>query len=250
MSSHQTQPPQNDAGKAAYGVGPSASQLVGGRIPSRLHPYRGREPHLASAGHTRFVMMMKVMLPLVAAALVGLILVWPYFSDEAGFTIGFTSLNLSGTEQAGMDNALYVGVDERRRPYSISADIARLVENRPNTVNLEMPKADVTLRNGAWLVMTSETGRFIQDEQILELAGGVNLFHDSGYEINTATLSVDLTKVTAVGNDPVEGQGPFGELKAEGVRIENSGATIYFTGKSNLLLHPSRGDTSFFTGAP
>ena len=39
-------------------------------------------------------------------------------------------------------------------------------------------------------------------------------------------------------NLPIEGQGAFGVLNAEGFKLVDKGKTIYFTGKSKLVLHP------------
>jgi lipopolysaccharide export system protein LptC len=44
----------------------------------------------------------------------------------------------------------------------------------------------------------------------------------------------------ARGSKPVEGQGPFGNLKAEGFVIHNRGERIEFTGRSTIVLHPGQ----------
>ena len=41
------------------------------------------------------------------------------------------------------------------------------------------------------------------------------------------------------GDEPISGQGPFGNLQAEGFRISEHGKTMYFTGKAKLVIHPS-----------
>jgi lipopolysaccharide export system protein LptC len=64
----------------------------------------------------------------------------------------------------------------------------------------------------------------------------VNLFHDAGYELHTATATVDLGHNTARGTDPVEGHGPQGRIQAEGFEIRGTGHEIVFTGKSQLNL--------------
>ena len=89
--------------------------------------------------------------------------------------------------------------------------------------------------------MTATNGNFNRDDQLLELTGNVNLFHDSGYEFRTESAVFDLTAGDATGTEPVEGQGPFGHLKAEGFRIYNRGERVEFTGKSKLTINPKAG---------
>jgi len=105
-------------------------------------------------------------------------------------------------------------------------------------VTLVMPKADITLEDGTWLVLTANEGVFARGEKKLNLAGNVNLYHDSGYEFRTARAAIDLAAGIAEGNDPVDGQGPFGQLRAAGFRMVNKGKVIHFLGKSKLTLFP------------
>ena len=79
---------------------------------------------------------------------------------------------------------------------------------------------------------------FNRDAKRLNLEGAVNLFHDSGYEFRTSKLNVDLESGTAVSKVPVQGQGPFGTLKSEGFRIIDRAQTIFFTGKTKMIIYP------------
>lgn len=145
-----------------------------------------------------------------------------------------------------MVNPRFVGTDSENKPYSITADLARSLgdlksKDAPASIELEMPKADITLDDGTWLVLTAETGLLAQYDNSLNLEGAVNLFHDSGYEFRTQKAAIDLTSGIASGNLPIQGQGPFGVLNAEGFRLVDKGKTIYFSGKSKLILHPGAG---------
>ena len=101
-----------------------------------------------------------------------------------------------------------------------------------------MPKADITTKDGTWLVLTAENGIYAREAKTLKLDGKVNLFHDHGYEFRTDRAQIDLAAGTATGNDPVEGQGAFGHLTATGFQLTNKGRTIQFRGKSKLTFYP------------
>ena len=195
--------------------------------------------------YSRFVQMMKVLLPVVAAFLIVLILVWPYLrSEDLRFRLSFAALTANKNEDPSMVNPRFLGIDKENQAYSITADLARNLTVGTSSVELEMPKADITLEDGTWLVLTAKNGVFRQAKKTLDLTGAVNLFHDSGYEFQTSKANIDLQKGLARGSAAVRGQGPFGELQGEGFRLVDKGKTIVFTGKSKLVIYPGMGKSA------
>ncbi len=193
-------------------------------------------------GYSHFVHMMKYLLPAAAMVLVALVAVWPHLkTKDNGFRIGFSALKARETGDPSMINARYVGSDKNDQLFSVTADLVRNAMKDAAMVELVMPKADITLEDGTWLVLTAETGVFRRAAKTLELAGAVNLFHDSGYEFRTERITIDLDIGSAVGTEPVEGQGPFGDLSGEGFILREKGKTIIFTGKARLFIYPGIG---------
>jgi len=191
------------------------------------------------ARYSRFVNLMKVLLPAVAVVLVILVGVWPHLQTKDNrFRIGLSTLKNRDAKDPAMINARFMGTDKNAQPFAITADFATNLVEGTAAVELEVPKADMMLDDGTWLALTAETGIYSRETQTLELVGAVNLFHDSGYEIRTAKARIDFVQGAASGTDPVRGHGPFGELVAEGFDLENKGTIIRFTGKSKLVLFP------------
>jgi len=175
----------------------------------------------------------------VALVLIGLVLAWPYLkTEDLKFRLSFAALTADQTEDPSMVNPRYVGFDKDNQAFSITADLAHKLASESPNVELEMPKADITLDDGTWLVLTAETGLYRRTEKTLDLEGAVNLFHDSGYEFRTSRASIELEKGTARGSAPVHGQGPFGDLSGEGFYLIDKGKTIVVTGKSKLVIYP------------
>ena len=210
------------------------------RITSRAGTRRTR-----NRAYSGFVSTMKWLLPAGAIVMVGLIVLWPHLNtSDLGFRIGFSALRISDTDDPAMINARYVGTDKNDRAFSVTADLARKIESNVTSFELEMPKADISLDNGTWLVLTAETGLYDSTNSTLDLAGAVNLYHDSGYEFRTQKAAIDLKKRVAAGNETVNGQGPFGNLKAEGFRLIDRGKTIYFTGRARVVFFPGADRTT------
>lgn len=193
-----------------------------------------------SLGYSRFVSIMKFALPATALGLVALIFLWPQIQvGNTRFSIGFARLKATESEDPSMVNARYVGTDKNNRPFSITADLARDMLRGSTAIELEMPKADLAMKNGTWIALTANSGVYDQQKKLLYLEGAVNLFHDSGYEFKTEKLRIDLDRGRAVSNQKVTGQGPFGQLQAEGFYFGNDDQSIFFTGRSKLIIHPS-----------
>lgn len=228
------QDPLDAATALAQDRSPLAANLVGGAEAPARRSIKAR----SADSYSRFVAWMKVLLPFLALGLIALVVLWPQLKTDDTFRIGFATVRLSGDAEPGMDNVRYVGTDDNRQPYSVTADLARLVDGEEGTVDMEMPKADLTLEDGTWLVLTADSGRYLRHGAHLDLEGGVNLFHDTGYEITTDKLAVELKQGVATSATPLSGHGPFGELKAQGLRLIDKGQVIYFTGPAQLTLYP------------
>jgi len=213
-----------------------------GRTTSSGYGFGDQGPRRHTAGYSSFVRAMKFLLPGIALLLIGLIVAWPHIQvPESKFRIGFANLTVKEADDPSMLNPRYLGSDEKNQPYSITAEIARRLATGGNVVELDNPKADILLEDNTWLVLTAKRGIFGRESEILDLIGAVVLYHDSGYEFLTEKAKIDLEKSIVVGDQPIRGQGPFGNLEAEGFRLVDKGKKIYFTGKSKLTIYPGAG---------
>ena len=226
----QAQTEFHPAAPAPFGLkgrAPLADTLSNGDVRSQTRLY------------SRFVNLMKLVLPLAALIVICMVIAWPHLdTTDLRFRIGFSAMQFSDAEDPSMINPRYVGTDKDNQPFSLTADLARNLPGPGTRVELEMPKADITTQDGTWLVLTAENGVYARAAKSLNLAGKVNLFHDQGYEFRTDRAQIDLKTGTASGNDPVEGQGAFGHLTANGFHLMDKGRTIIFKGKSKLTFYP------------
>lgn len=195
-------------------------------------------PHYKS-GYSRFVRLAKYVLPLVACTVMLLVVVWPEIkSKPEKFSLGLSDVKIETAGGQRVINARFTGVDSENRPFSITAQSVIQAAGSDNGVQLTQPKADVTLAGDSWVAIAAPKGLFRRDAEILDLSGGVDVFHDDGYEFRTAEARLDFGKSSATGDKPIRGQGPFGTIEAAGFKIAGNGDSIFFTGKSRLILYP------------
>ena len=188
--------------------------------------------------YSRFVTLMKYALPVVAGIVLLLVVVWPDFKPKPErFAVGISDLKVNVEGGQRVVNARFTGVDSENRPFSVTADA--VVQDADDGVKLTQPKADVTLASNSWVAIAAPHGTFWRKPGILNLVGGVDLFHDDGYEFQTEEARIDFRIGAASGETPVKGQGPFGTVNAEGFSIVESGNHIIFKGKSRLVIFPT-----------
>lgn len=191
------------------------------------------------ARYSRFVGTMKVLLPLTAAAIAGLILAWPGVHDEPQeIALTFAETNSTDAETPGMANARYVGTDANNRPFLVTADEALQDPGKPDLVDLVALQADMTLDNGVWMSVMASSGQYDRAQQTLQLAGPVNIFSDAGYEFHTESARIDLQNNIAESDQPVRGHGPFGTLSADSFRVIDQGQRLLFRKNVRMIIRP------------
>lgn len=202
-----------------------------------------RLSHLESAqrktqgkGYSRFVRTMRLMLPLAAAGLIGLVIAWPDVEDtfEAIPKENILPQNIGQNE---LINPEFKSRDEKAQPYVVTASRAFQSARDMNIILLETPEADITLNSGAWLAAKADDGVYRQEAENLILNGNVRLFHDKGYEMTTERMLVDLLNRKAVSDRPVYGQGPAGTIEASGFQAVSDTNHLIFTGPVKLVMN-------------
>jgi lipopolysaccharide export system protein LptC len=177
----------------------------------------------------------KRLLPLAALALLGVIAFWPQLSTVADISrVSFRRVTI--TQDGGkLSDARYRGVDERGRPYAVTAVTA--VQVNPERVNLTDPKADILLESGAWLLLQSREGVYMQHQDLLDMSGDVTLYRDDGTTLRSKTATMNLKAGMVAGADTVSAEGPFGTLDATGYTLVDKGDIIQFSGPARLVLN-------------
>lgn len=182
------------------------------------------------------VLVAKLGLPLLAAALLSAIALWPEIDrlTQQG-RVSFRRIFAVEAESGRMLNPHYKGVDERNRPYTITATWATQIS--PNRIDLGDPKGDMVLESGNWLQVDAKDGVFIQRTELLDLSHNVIMYRDDGTIIRTETASVDVKQGAASSNDKTHAEGPFGTLDSQGFTLTDKAGAIQFQGPAKLVVN-------------
>lgn len=212
--------------------------LDAGQAPKRrfeIEPSRRRAK--VSPNYSRFVGMMKLLLPLLGLGLVVTLLVWPNeFQKTTGFHLAYVSSDAGGGADLKMLRPRYLGTDARNRPFVVTADSATQDPVDQRLVTLARLQADMSMADGQWLTVLADMGTYHQQKQFLYLEGAISLFSDQGYEFNAQSAEINLKLGQAVSSHPVNGQGPFGTIRANRLKIEEFGRKIMFFGNVKMRI--------------
>jgi len=229
---------------AAPGGGRSPEALAGALAPAGASPTRHlppsrqrRAPRPGQLARRRiFVGLAKRLLPVLALALLAVVVFWPEIEgNEDRSRVSFRRLPQPRAESLRVLSPRYQDVDEMSRPYTVTARVAQQLGGE-QILDLEAPRADMVLTDGGWVHVSSDTGRYDRPRHHLDLAGDVTIHHDNGMTLRTPEAAVEVEAGTASGNAPVAAQGPFGTLESEGFRLRERGAVVVFTGRAHAVL--------------
>lgn len=199
----------------------------------------GRDFGASRPTYSRFVGTAKWALGALALLLVVLVLAWPgVLKRKEGFQLSFSGLRGLGEEQLTMLNPRFLGVDKKGQPFVVTARSANQDPADPRLVTLDELQADITLSDGSWLSMIAASGLYRQAEQTLSLEGPISIHSDTGYELHLKQAEAALAAGGAWSDSGVEGQGPFGHVTADRMRIEDQGRIIRFEGRVRLTMYP------------
>jgi lipopolysaccharide export system protein LptC len=179
---------------------------------------------------SRQVRMLRIALPVVVVVLLGVIALWPQFRPRQIETAQ------EERRRSEMVNTRFTGMDRSSRPYTITSDSAAQAMDGSGIIEMNHPIAEITLANGRWIAVKAVHGRYDQNSGKIDLDGAVELFHDDGYRFLTEKAHVDFNQGVVWGDQPVEGHGPKGEIRALGFRVTDKGENTVFTGPSKLIL--------------
>ncbi len=233
-------------GRAPAGAGP---------LPAHPHGASGRgsrgKGRRRLSGYSRFVALMKLVLPSLAAVILGVVLAWPQIAERAErIQVGFANLDPRTADLRSVVNPRYMGTDDEGQPYTLVADVATEIADNGEVVRLTNPRGDLSQTDGRWVSLSGRSGHFHETNQILDLAGDVVLYRDDGFQFNTATARLFLENDAAVGHDAVTGRGPGGTVESQGFQITGKGDSIVFTGQARLFLEAASPDGTHGSESP
>ena len=134
----------------------------------------------------------------------------------------------------------FEGFDANDRPYSLTAETARRRRENVSLVDLVNPR----LEDAASTVVQAREGVWNADAEVLDLVGDVVMTDAGGYTFTSQKTRMFVKDNRVEGQDPLNGVGPIGEVRADAYDVLDNGNRIVLKGNvwTRFQAKKKRGD--------
>lgn len=190
--------------------------------------------------YTLFVKAMRWGLPVVAVALIIVVIMWPKVEDKL-VIVPKEELVPQKNNEIGENellSPLFETIDSNGNPVKVTATRALQNQENPNLVKLKNPRADLNMKDSSKVNIEADNGTYEQETEKLFLQDNIKITHDSGYELLAEELRVDMKTRESYSDKNVEIDGPAAKIKAMGLEGHADDGILIFKGPATLTLKP------------
>ena len=141
---------------------------------------------------------------------------------------------LEGDDVVTMVNARFTGRNIAGEAYVITAEAAQRRRADPSVINLTNPR----LVDDKGTEVSAPVGVYYQNAEYLDLFQDVKVRDAEGYEFTTTAARIFVQEGRVQGLEPLNGNGPLGDVRADSYEIEDEGDRVIFRGNVDLTLYP------------
>jgi lipopolysaccharide export system protein LptC len=193
--------------------------------------------HWAEPGsrHDKVIRAVKYGLPVLIVVLVILLAISPFEQrGDVSFILDKNEVE-QARERMRVEQARYVGVDNRGQNFLIIADRAVQQSSNVPVVMIEGMSARLDLARGP-LTIAALKGRYDLEQERVAVDGPIRVVAPDGYRLTTRDVMVDLDKRTMRSSGPVSGELPLGHFEAGGLNADLEERTVRLEGGVRLKI--------------
>ena len=120
----------------------------------------------------------------------------------------------------------------------MTAESAFELPGEKRRIQLESVKADILKQKDRWIALDAAVGVYSQAEETMELSKQVNLYTQTGEEIETTHALISIKNRDIVGNRDVLLRSSLGFARAQGFSVTQDGTVFRLMGKTRVVLYP------------
>ena len=202
---------------------------------------RDQRRHWAAPGgaHDRRVRLLAKWLPGAVGVVAAAMIVGPLFpKNEISFLLDRTKVAVV-TERLRVSNAMYRGVDNEGRPFTVTAGSAVQASSDEPVVKMDNLAARILLSDGP-AQLSAIGGAYDYDSEEVSVTGPVTFTAADGYRMTSRNVEIDLKGRRVTGSGGVSGAIPAGTFSAERIVADLDARTVALDGKARLLMAPGK----------
>ena len=185
--------------------------------------------------HDRLMRALKTALP----ALIGLLLAYLAMapltrSREISFILDKNKVEVA-RERMRVQTAQYSGLDDKGRPFTLSARSAVQVNSRDPVVRIGGVRADIRLDDGP-AAMAALRGTYNVETQQIGVIGPIAVRAPDNYRLQTHDVTVDLNSRSLHSAGSVQGTMRLGNFAANRIHADLDKRTVILDGNARLHI--------------
>lgn len=196
--------------------------------------------------HRKTMRLIKIGFPAAAAALIGLLAIFPSLRDRGDFSIQISKPSRQELEKLHMENTVLYVTDKNNRVNSFTAENIDETEPGSQLAKISNTQGKIPTSDKEWLDVTAPFGFFDQKNKLLSLMEDVNVKYSGGMTAHTEELHYDSQAAKAYGGKPITVSGNKGNLKSEGFEYYTDSELAVFIGKTEIHTGAFDGQTDVY----
>lgn len=174
---------------------------------------------------SRWLRFIKLGFPCVAALLLGVMVVMPNIKKSVDLKDNITVPRKNEMEKLHVEQTVFNITDDKNRVSRITADTIDETEPGSQRIKITNPKGNIPTDQGE-VEITSETGYFDQEYNILDLFENVKAVVNGNTIIETQTASFDFNRSQGYGNETITAHGTWGDLTADAFKYDQANSVL------------------------
>lgn len=187
--------------------------------------------------HTQIIRLTKLLLPSIAALLIGLLIIFPSLKETNDeFSIDITIPKKGELEKLHMENTTFYITDKDNKVNNFTAQNVDETAPGSKLIKLTNPDGVLPMKDAAWINIKSPVGYYNQNTNVLTLQNDVDMFYSDGMTGKTEEMTFDFNADKGWGNKEVTSEGIFGSLRSQGFEFYSKKNLLIFTGKTYITV--------------
>jgi lipopolysaccharide export system protein LptC len=189
--------------------------------------------------HDRLVRFLAAALPMAVGVLAALLVITPLSPrGEVSFLLDRNKVEVVD-DRLRAEQALYRGVDDKGRPFSLTAGEAVQRSSAEGIVRMRDLAARLLLPEGP-AQLVAPFGRYDLSNDLVTIPDTVRFTAADGYAMRLQDVVVDLPQRMVVGAGGVAGTVPAGSFSADRLEVDLDARTVSLIGNARLRMEPGK----------
>ena len=191
--------------------------------------------------YSRFVAWLKILLPLVALAILSSVVFFARESEDQRTIPFITQEGGPDTPDERVTHPEFVGVTGDGSAITMRATRVRPIDGNTSLLRAEEISGTLESMEGRIIDATAPEGKIDFDNDVADLFGEVVVDTSDGYHVVTQDLRARLDITDMKSDGPVVGTAPFGTLEADRMRLFEDASeenVLVFNGHVKLVYDP------------